>query len=386
MAYFDANATTPLLPEAQAAWLKTTQEFWHNPSSPYRASAMAHNQLEHYREQLASLLNCPSDCLVFTAGATETHNAILRHVHRPGALVAISAIEHPSCLQAARRLYGKRCHELAVTPDGTLQLEALEACLQSKQPSLVVCQAANNETGVCQPWQAVHARCRRGGIPLLVDASQWLGKLPHNGLESVELVTGCAHKFGGPKQTGFLKLLTDRSCRPVITTGGEQEAGLRAGTENLPAIAAMVTAFAVCMERLETQSTQWQRGRDHFEAQLLQHFPGCQIFGKAATRLPNTSQFALPEHANHRWVNQLDRLGFQVATGSACATGKEGPSHVLSAMGIEAATAQRALRVSAGWETTLADWDALLQALITINTTLQATPTTPKGGSYVIEI
>jgi cysteine desulfurase len=361
--YFDHNATTPLSAAARAAWLKAQDEAWQNPSSPYRVAAQVKIRLEAAREKLAILLGGRTEDYVFTSGATEAANLVLAHWARvlpPEALIAMNPTEHPCVRDTALHFFGDRVRWLDLSSDGVVGLGAVKAVIG--QMGAVVVMAANNETGVIQPWMEISQLCRERGVPYLCDASQWLGKLPAGGLGEAGFVIGAAHKFGGPKGAGFLKLgVQAEGLRGQL--GGVQERGHRAGTEDFPAIAAMVAALAESEQKkvfLETERLQW---RQNFERACAVVVPGARVVAAGADRLWNTVSLLMPHGENTRWVARLDKRGFQVSTGSACATGKEGPSHVLAAMGLAADEARRVIRVSAGWETTEADWKALAAAL-----------------------
>ena len=224
--------------------------------------------------------------------------------------------------------------------------------------------AANNETGVLQPWREMAKRCRDAGVAFLCDAAQWLGKLPGAGLGQADFVSGCAHKFGGPKGVGFLKCPSAGRVRPLLV-GGQQEEGRRAGTESVASVLSMMAALKV-RERALAAAEQESRAawRTVFEKRLLDQLPGSEIVGAGAERLWNTVSALMPEaDCQQRWVVKLDKAGFAVSTGSACASGREEPSHVLAAMGHGAGEAGRVLRFSSGWETTEQDWGALLEGL-----------------------
>jgi cysteine desulfurase len=188
--------------------------------------------------------------------------------------------------------------------------------------------------------------------------------MPLKGLGEVDYVSGAAHKFGGPRGVGFLKIPHRKSITPLLH-GGKQERGFRAGTENVATIAAMMAALDA-REKQIARGENVLRGvwRDNFERELLRALPGASIVGASAPRLWNTVNALMPDgDFKHQWVARLDRAGFAVNTGSACTTDKAGPSHVLAAMGLPAAQAVRAVRFSGGWETTEADWHALAGAL-----------------------
>ena len=369
MLYFDHNATSPLIPAAREAWLAAAERFLGNPSSPHRLGARADAALTEAREKLAAWLGCAPGAIVWTGGATESNNAALHHAALADAGEAwISAIEHPCVLESARRHFPGRHRAIPANASGVVELDWLAQELARKRPALVAVMAANNETGVLQPWRAVLALCREHGVPFLCDAAQWVGKLPAAGLGACDFVSGCAHKFGGPQGVGFLKVPAKFHA---LSVGGPQEEGRRAGTENVAGVLAMLAALE---QRARGESAERLARRAEFEAALRLALPGVQILGQAADRLWNTVSAVMPAVADcrQRWVVKLDKLGFAVSTGSACASGKEQPSHVLRAMDIPPEAAARVLRFSAGWETSAADWSALLAGLRRAFTELSA--------------
>ncbi|HKK17038.1 MAG TPA: cysteine desulfurase family protein [Opitutales bacterium] len=356
MRFFDHNATTPLLPEAKAVWLNVSEEHWHNPSSPYRAGAAAHARLEAARERLAGMLAVDPRRIVFNSGATEGNNAVFaawaRALPKDGR-VGVGATEHPSVLEAAKHFLDGRIDWLAPDCGGTIRPEAVEI----GGLAAVSLMAANNETGILNPWREWAAACRERGIPMHCDASQWIGKMPLEGLGACDYLTACAHKFGGPKGVGFLLVPEGFSAELF---GGAQEQGRRAGTENLAGILSMLTALEWTASR---RSAGAESGKKKFLEGLKERIPGVGIVGEGGPALWNTASIIMPEFKSVRWIRTLERKGFLVSAGSACSTGKDGPSHVLAAMGIDAGKAERTLRISSGWQTSAADWEALLDAL-----------------------
>jgi len=365
MLYFDHNATTPLSPEAKGAWLQAAEQFPGNPSSPHRVGQRADAALNEARGRLAEILGCEAHEIVWTSGATEASNLVLHHAActlASDAEVWVSAIEHPCVLAPAKFHFPRRLRLIPAGRDGVTELAWLERELRSRRPGLIAVMAANNETGVLQPWRQAANLCRQAGVPYYCDAAQWLGKLPSDELGAPTFVSGCAHKFGGPKGVGFLKC--PANTQPQLL-GGSQEEGRRGGTENVPGVLALVAALEARTTRLRNgEHTAREQWRKKFEAALLASLAGAGIVGAPAPRLWNTVSALMPEaDCQQRWVVKLDRLGFAVSTGSACASGKEEPSPVLLAMGVDAADAGRVLRFSSGWETAPADWDDLLAAL-----------------------
>ena len=365
MLYFDHNATHPLCDEGREEWLRATRDFVGNPSSAHRLGARAEAALDQARERLAGWLGCAAREIVWTSGATEAGNAALHHAARAGEGAAlISSLEHPCVQEAARRYFPGRAETIPATREGVIDLAWLADRLADKVFGLVAVMAANNETGVLQPWREVRALCGARGAPFFCDAAQWVGKLSGAGLGAADFVSGCAHKCGGPQGVGFLKV--PARFQPLLV-GGPQEDGRRAGTSNVAGVLAMIAAFAARETALTNGSAATLVAqRTHFEAQLVAAVPGATILGAGAERLWNTVSAMMPESADcrQRWVVKLDKLGFAVSTGSACASGKEAPSHVLTAMGLSAAQASRVLRFSGGWETRAEDWRRLLEGIV----------------------
>lgn len=374
--YLDHNASSPLLPQARAAWLDATERFPGNPSSPHRLGARADAALEDARQRLATLLGCAAPDLVWTSGATEACNTVLHHTavaaRSTPAPVLISAIEHPAVLVTARQLFRERVEIIPVDSRGVVDLAWLARRLADKPAALVAIMAANNETGVLQPWAQAQALCAARGVTFFCDATQWCGRLPARGLGACDFVAGSAHKFGGPRGVGFLKCPSGAAVRPLLH-GGKQQDGRRAGTENVPGVLAMLAALEWCEARLADGADQERRTlRDQFEEALRRMLSGARVNGAETERLWNTSSVIMPDvDCRQRWVVKLDKAGVAVSTGSACASGSEEPSHVLTAMGLSAGEASRALRFSGGWLTTGAEWTSLLQAVRQIQPELQ---------------
>lgn len=371
MRYFDHNATTPLSPAARDAWLEAIERYPGNPSSPHRLGSRAEYALTEARESLASVLGAQALDLIWTSGATEASNIVFHHYSKElnaTDVVWVSAIEHPCVLNAAERFLGGRVRQIPVTPEGVVELGWLKDQVSNERPSLVVLMAANNETGVIQAWQSVRDWCRGEAIPFFCDAAQWIGKYPALGLGACDWTMGCAHKFGGPKGVGFLKVPSVGRCHSLFS-GGPQELSRRAGTENVAGVLSMVAALK---EREAWFSDAWLQAREQERCSLKQRIvtqlPGTRVLGEEKACLWNTLALVMPEcDCRFRWVVKLDRSGVAVSTGSACSSGKEKPSHVLEAMACSADESSRVIRCSSGGETTPEDWDALIEALVRIN-------------------
>lgn len=350
--YFDHNATTSLHPAAREAWLRASEKHWHNPSSLYRDAGLASQRLESARERLGTLLGAEAERIVFTSGATESNNALMA-AFEP---VAISAVEHPSV-----RMPSRNAVELPVNANGVIEPDAVKALITAQRPALISVMTANNESGALQPWREIAAICREHGVLFHTDAAQWIGKIDATSLGECDFITGSAHKFGGPKGCGFLVLPAEDS-RLHFMRGGPQENDRRAGTENYPAIEAMVTTLETITPHLGEIEIDQSRRRDDFIAAMRSRFDGLRVISEAAPRLWNTVLMVMPAHHNLKWLTALSRRGFSISTGSACSSGKEGSSVVVTALGASTDELKRVVRVSGGWETTAADWQALAAA------------------------
>ena len=378
MPYFDHNSTTPLADCAREAWLRVQAENWHNPSSPTRAGARARIRLDSYHEALSILLGGAPDEYVFNSGATEGAHAVLAYWAAklgPSARIAVAATEHACVLAAAGRFFPGRTDWLAHDAAGVVSADAVRAAIVAGTSGVVV-MAANNETGVLQPWHEIAAACRTAnggaGVPYLCDATQWLGKLPGAGLgDCGAWLIASGHKFGAPKGVGFVKLPAGKAEPDFISQGGGlQERGHRAGTEDVAGAAALCAALGECERTQVMWESQREGWRRNFERELVAAVPGVKITGSGgmggageAERLWNTVFAVMPHGEFSRWIARLDKRDMQVSSGAACTTRKDGPSHVLAALGVPPEEARRALRFSAGWTTTEADWAALLAAL-----------------------
>ena len=325
MLYLDANATEAPRPEAMAA-AAAGMALAGNPSSVHAAGRAARRALEDARDAMAARFGVAPAQLVFTAGGTEA-NVLALHGFGAGRRLLAGATEH-----AAIRAFQHQ--PVPVLADGTLDLGALAALLEGP-PALVAVMAANNETGVLHPIEAVAVLCRAAGAHLHVDAVQAAGRvtLPE-GWDSLAL---SGHKLGGPMGAGAL-LLRPGLQPAAMVAGGGQERGRRGGTEPLPAILGMVAAARATPAELAPL-------RDAIEAGSP---AGVLVAGQGAPRLPNTTQLVLPGVAAERQVMWLDQAGICVSAGAACSSGKVARSHVLEAMGL-GVDAGCGIRVSLPW-------------------------------------
>ncbi len=361
MAYFDNNSTTRPIAEVLDAMYLASEQNWANPSSPHLAGTRVRALIEKAREEIAEYLTVSPSQLTFTSGATESNNAILssvanRHPINSGNIL-ISAIEHPSISETAQFYFGENIHTLPVNSDGIVEIAEFEKQLEQKQPDLVALIAVHNETGVIQPWQEVAQICKDQEVWFHCDATQWVGKLDHAGLNKCTSFSFSAHKFGGPRGVGGLV-----SSKPIsFIKGGGQQMETRGGTENFPGIEGMRIAWGLMSSRISSLSTR-EVWRDRFEDYLSNQFSDLKIIGKGVPRLWNTTLLCLPEFDNLSWVSKLDKFGYTVSTGSACSTARDQPSTLSGAIGLSNQESRRLLRVSSYSDTPEVDWLGLAVA------------------------
>ena len=383
--YLDNNATAPLRPAAVSA-MQAAMGPPANPSSVHFYGRQARLQVESARADVAMLAGSRPSDIVFTSGGTEANNLALsgfRHV-------ITSAVEHDSVLGIAHNFSNvgnsragnprasnprasnpsaRKMTVIDVDPDGRINLAHLEAILggledTSNTPleqTIVSVMAANNETGVIQPLEAIVALTRKAGVAVHSDMVQVLGKshldFAASGLDFASL---SAHKIGGPTGVGALIVRPGQALSSLLRGGG-QEGGRRSGTENFLGIAGFGAAAKAAFEDVGhyRQMGGW---RDALEAQVMQARQDVTIFGRGVDRIPNTSCLAVGSKSSETMVMALDLAGFAVSAGSACSSGKVHESHVLKAMQAGEGAA-RAIRVSGGWQTRAQDFEKLAEVL-----------------------
>ncbi|HET6469410.1 MAG TPA: cysteine desulfurase family protein [Geminicoccaceae bacterium] len=347
--YLDYNATAPIRPEVIEA-MAGAMAAPGNPSSIHGAGRSARARLEAARRAIAAAVGASAEGVVFTSGGTEANDLALAAAQGP---VLVSAVEHPSVLDAAPEAV-----RVPVDRSGVVRLDALADLMDLHRPAVVSLMLANNETGVLQPVADAAALAHRHGALLHVDAVQALGKLPFDLTRlGADLLSLSAHKLGGPPGVGALVIGQGIEIR-ARQRGGGQEGRRRAGTENLPGIVGFARAVEFAPE---ADLARVGALRDALEARLLAACPdGAVVVGREVARLPNTSCILMPGVESATQLVHLDLAGIAVSSGSACSSGKVGPSHVLLAMGLPEEAARSAIRVSLGWASTERDIDRFL--------------------------
>lgn len=370
--YLDYNATAPLLPCARDAMLAALEAGSANPSSVHAEGRAARRIVESARREVATLVNGRPEHVVFTSGATEAASMLLSPEWRMGrapvrmAKLIVSAADHPCVLNGGR--FSRDAMTISgVDTNGVIDLGQLERLLAAHDReagiALVAVHAANNETGVIQPIREIARMAKAHGAVLVVDAVQAAGRIPLDISDGYgDFLILSSHKIGGPKGAGAVVGVTDLMMPLPLVSGGGQEKGHRAGTENVPGIAGFGAAAGEALRNL-AEAGHLRAMRDEVERVVLEVVHDATIFGRGAERLCNTLFFAISGHRAETAQIAFDLAGVALSAGSACSSGKVGPSHVLRAMGFEDEAG--ALRVSIGQATTRADIDAFANALRT---------------------
>jgi cysteine desulfurase len=374
--YFDWNATAPLREAARQA-LQDALAVPGNPSSVHAEGRAARRLVEDARERVARLAGARPADVIFTSSGTEANALALSpdietaDEKRPRDRFFMSAIEHAS-VRTGGRFPRAAVEDLPVDADGRLDLAGLAQSLARASRPLVSIMLANNETGVVQPVAEAAVLVHAAGGLLHVDAVQAAGRIACDiDTLGADLLTLSAHKIGGPKGVGALiRSRADIHFADPLLRGGGQERGMRAGTENVPGIAAFGAAAAASLTRRAEEAAAMLTQRNRLEAGLKAITPQAIIFGEGTERLPNTTLFALPGMKAETGVIAFDLEGVAVSSGSACSSGKVQPSHVLAAMGVSPALAQGAVRASLGWGTTERDIERFLEAWRKLGTAL----------------
>lgn len=371
MIYLDNNATTRPLPKVIEAMNSALQDYWANPSSKHALGQAAKSDLIAARGVIAAFVGAQPNEVVFTSGATEANVQVLNGVlQRPGVprRIIFSCVEHAAFIKAAMRLRqdGVEVVLLPVDRAGQVEIAALNEALQ-QEAALISVMAANNETGVLQPIEEIAAIARQHQVPMHVDATQMLGKLPLSFARwGIDLMSVSAHKLHGPKGVGALVIRKGLLWPPLMA--GQQERGRRGGTENVPGIVGFAAAVHHANETLMPEAYRLNGLRETFEAMLLQQVAGIKIYGHASERLPNTVCLTIAGLSSDKILERLERKGIYASSGAACSSAGTEPSHVLLSMGVPSRVAMNAVRLSLGLDNTLADLHQVVDVLQELST------------------
>ena len=365
--YLDYNATTPLDPAVVAAMRPYLEQHFGNPSSSHAYGHAAKEAHEQARAQVAGLLGCAPDEVIFTSGGSESDNQAIKGIafarRERGTHIITSQIEHPAVLNTCRYLemrHGFQVTYLPVDKDGLVDMGMLEEAI-TPQTILITLMHANNEVGTLEPIAEVGRVARRRGIAFHTDAAQSVGKVPVDVEElGVDLLTVAGHKLYAPKGVGALYIRRGTGLDPLIHGAGH-EGGRRAGTENVPYVVALGTASALAREQLVAQTERWLTLRQRLLNGLEARVGPVKVNGHPERRLPNTLNICVPGVVGEEVLARTPEVA--ASTGSACHAGLTEPSAVLLAMGIEPALALGALRLSLGRWTTAEEIDTAVEQL-----------------------
>ena len=351
--YLDHNATTPVLPEVVDAMLPYLRDHFGNPSSAHIYGKRAHDAVARGRRQVASLIGCEPEEIVFTSGGTEANNLAIVGTTQQAARrrLITSVIEHPATASPAAWLeqQGWQVVRAGVDLTGRVQLAQIEAALV-EATALVTVMHSNNETGVLQPIKEVAAAAHRAGAFVHTDAAQSAGKVRISVAElGVDLLSLAGHKLYAPKGVGALYVRRQTPLCPFLRGAGH-ERGLRPGTENVASIVGLGAACEIAARDLTAEAERVRGLRDRLWQRMASEIPALAINGHETDRLPNTLNVRFPGVSGTELLNATPEIA--ASTQSACHTGGESPSSVLLAMGLPAELALGAVRLTLGRSTT----------------------------------
>lgn len=369
MIYLDHSATTPVDPRVRDAMLPYFTEIFGNPSSLHRFGQDALAAVDDARQTVADILGAHTREIIFTANGTEANNLALRGAafanRSRGNHIITTPLEHHAILRTCEQLEREFDFEITYVPvnrHGVVNPDDIARAITDRT-ILISVMYANNEVGTIEPLAEIGKIARARGIYFHTDAVQAGGYLnvDVNDL-NVDMMSLGSHKFHGPKGVGVLYLKHGVKILPT-QTGGNQERGRRAGTENVPYIVGFAQALELAQNERNANNAKLQENRERLVEGLLEAIPGAELTGHPERRLPGHSSFVIPGAIGDEMVFALDLAGVAVSTGSACTAGSPEPSHVLAAMGYAADAARGALRITLGRENTMHEIETAMQII-----------------------
>ena len=368
--YMDNNATTKVADEVIEEMLPYLSEKYGNPSSMHTFGGSVGKEIARAREQVAALLGCEPDEIIFTSCGTESDNSAIKgtlEMHPNRRKVVTTRVEHPAVLTTCRDLerHGYSVSEISVDRQGCLDLDELGFRMDDNT-AIVSVMYANNETGVIFPVKQVAEIVSARGVVFHTDAVQVVGKIPLNLKDSaIDLLSLSGHKLHAPKGVGVLYVR--RGTRlGTFMHGGHQESGRRGGTENIPGIIGLGKACELALSHLNEENTTIKALRDKLEKGILESCPDCFVNGDPENRLPNTTNISFEYIEGESILMMLDQFGICASSGSACTSGSLEPSHVLRAMGVPFTAAHGSIRFSLSRYNTEADVDSVIEKIAPI--------------------
>lgn len=366
--YLDNAATTPIRPEVISVMTEVLQNDFGNASSSHSFGRSAKNIIELSRKSIAKILNCSSQEIIFTSNATEATNWILESAVKDLGIKRIitSKIEHHATLHTVARLQNQfniDVEYISINPDGTIDYQEFESKIISEFPTLVSLMHVNNETGVVLDFEKIGSLCKQHKALFHCDTVQTIGKFNFDLNEMpIDFLVASAHKFHGPKGVGFAFVKKNNVLKPLIV-GGEQEKGMRAGTEANHQIAGMAKALEIDIDNLEKDSKYISELKQYCKVQLLTNFPEMKINGNPTFYNILNVQLPFSEDKAAIILFNLDIKGIAVSRGSACQSGSVKSSHVLFEMLNKEDLKKPSLRISFSYLNTKEDIDGLIDAL-----------------------
>ena len=357
MIYLDHAATTAAYPEVVSEMTPYLDRQYFNPSGSYREGRLLHKKLDKIREKLAAVIHASPEEIIFTSGGTEADNWVLLNAARTssckGRHIITSSIEHHAILHTCGFLekQGFEVTYLPVTRNGIIDCDMINDAIRP-DTILISIMYANNEIGTLQPVHKIGQIAQKNSIPFHTDAVQAYGHLPIQvDDDSIDFLSVSAHKFGGPKGVGFLYANKELTLTPLLY-GGAQEAGRRAGTENVAGIIGMGTASDISTAHQKEHTLLQQTLRDHLMNRILSEIPMTRLNGSRQERLPGNINVSFAGIDSATLIAMLEAKDIYVSGGSACSSSDPSPSHVLKAIGLSDEMALSAVRITIGHENT----------------------------------
>lgn len=372
MIYLDNSATTPLHPKVKEKIIETL-DLYGNPSSMHSTGRQVRSLIEESRREIADFLNCQPDEIIFTAGASEANNTVLKssttccafcnesHGH-----IITSNIEHPSVLNTLKCLSSQHVDVtyVKVNSQGVVDPKDVEAAIRP-DTMLISIMYINNEIGTIQPIKEIAEIAKKHNIPMHTDAVQAVGKIPIDLQDlPVDFLSMSGHKIYAPKGIGILfKRNSSKNICPLIT-GGHQEKSMRAGTENSLGIIALGEAIRQSRIEMKKNEEHIRKLRDKLELGIMERLDHVVVNGDPAKRAYNITNLSFMNIEGESILLRLDMHGIAVSTGSACSTGSLEPSYVITSLDVDPEIAHSSIRFSLGRQNTEEDIDKAIEAVV----------------------
>lgn len=347
MIYLDNAATTKISDVAIEAMEPYLSEMYGNPSGVYNMGRMVRETVEEARESIAKALNCSPENIFFTSGGTESDNWVLDNARHNGSHIITTCIEHHAILNKCARMQqdGINVTYMNVDNNGKVDPEQIENSI-NENTSLISVMFANNEIGTIEPIGEIGKMARRNNVLFHTDAVQAFGHIPIDVDElNIDMLSASSHKFHGPKGVGFLYVRNPKEMIPLLYGGG-QEKGKRSGTENVAGIAGMSAAVKDSVRNMNYRMKKEIKMRNYLTNRILNEIPYARLNGHPFDRLPGNVNFTFAGVDGTSLVVMMDNDGICISAGSACSSGSDKPSHVISAIGIPEEYAYGTIRIT----------------------------------------